>query len=50
MVLKNHRHELNYGNLILHDKKIIWELFLFKYIIPKYLMRIWINGIRFARV
>ena len=49
MVFQNHGHELKYGNLILQDKNI-WELFLFKYIIPKYLRRIWINEIRFERV
>jgi hypothetical protein len=29
--------------------KNIWELFLFKYIIPKYLRRIWVNKIRFEK-
>jgi hypothetical protein len=43
MVLKNHGHELNYGNLILQDRKIFGNYFYFKYIIPKCLMRIWIN-------
>jgi hypothetical protein len=47
---KNHGHELNYGNLILQDRKIFGNYFYFKYIIPKYLMRIWINGIRFEGV
>jgi hypothetical protein len=50
MVLKNHGHELNYGNLILQDRKIFGNYFYFKYIIPKYLMRIWINGIIFEGV
>jgi hypothetical protein len=50
MVLTNHGHELNYGNLILQDRKIFGNYFYFKYIIPKYLMRIWINGIKFERV
>ena len=49
MVIQNHGHELKYGNLILEDKNI-WELFLFKYIIPKYLRRIWINKIRFEKI
>jgi hypothetical protein len=29
--------------------KNIWELFLFKCVIPKYLRRIWINKIRFEK-
>ena len=45
--LKNHKHELNYGNLILRDRKIFGNYFNFKYIIPKCLMRIWINAIIF---
>ena len=44
------RHELNYGNLILQDRKIFGNYFYFKYIVPKYLMRKWINGIKFERV
>jgi hypothetical protein len=50
MVLKNHEHELNYGNLILQDRKYLGIIFYFKYIIPKCLMRIWINSIIFERV
>jgi hypothetical protein len=33
----------------LYRIKNIWELFLFKYIIPKYLRRMWINKIRFEK-
>ena len=33
-----------------NSDKNIWELFLFKYIIPKYLRRIWINKIRFEKI
>jgi hypothetical protein len=35
--------------ILFYRIKNIWELFLFKYIIPKYLRRIWINKIRFEK-
>jgi hypothetical protein len=46
---KNYGHELNYGIKFYRIEKYL-TIILFKYIIPKYLMRIWINGIKFERV
>jgi hypothetical protein len=48
MVFQNHGHELNYGNLILKDKKYLGIIFIQIYY-SQIFKKIWINKIRFGK-